>query len=56
MDKKAKKRLEVLKQKRAMLEKQLAGARKQTDDPAEVTRFENELEAVKQEMDKLQGK
>lgn len=54
MDKKAKKRLEVLKQKRAALEKQLAGAKKQTDDPQEIVRFEKELAAIKLEMEQLQ--
>ena len=43
MDKKDKKRMEVLQQKIAKLQQLLAGAKKQPDDPAEVPRLEKEL-------------
>ena len=50
MDKKDKKRLEVLQQKIAKLQQLLAGAKKQPDDPAEVPRLENELAAAHTEL------
>ncbi|MEQ1904577.1 MAG: hypothetical protein ABL888_10355 [Pirellulaceae bacterium] len=56
MDKKDKKRIEVLKQKMATLQKQIAGSKKQMDDPEELRRYETELEAVKKELATLQVK
>jgi len=50
MDKKEKKRLEVLQQKIAKLQQLLAGAKKQPDDPAEVPRLEKELAAAHAEL------
>jgi len=50
MDKKDKKRLEVLQQKIAKLQQLLAGAKKQPDDPAEVPRLERELAAAHAEL------
>lgn len=50
MDKKHKKRMEVLHQKIAKLQQQLAGAKKQPDDPAEVPRLERELAAAHAEL------
>lgn len=50
MDKKEKKRLEVLQQKIAKLQQLLAGAKKQPDDPADVPRLEKELAAAHAEL------
>jgi hypothetical protein len=53
MDKKQKKRMEVLQQKIAKLQQLLAGAKKQPDDPAEVPRLEQELAAAHEELARL---
>ncbi|MFM8379258.1 MAG: hypothetical protein ACKOB1_08030 [Planctomycetia bacterium] len=53
MDKKDKKRIEVLQQKIAKLQQQLAGAKKQPDDPADIPRLEKELAAAHAELSKL---
>jgi len=50
MDKKDKKRLEVLQQKIAKLQGLLAAAKKQPDDPAEAPRLERELAAAHAEL------
>lgn len=54
VDKKAKKRIEVLRKKQEMLVKQIAGAKKQLDDPEELRKFEAELAAVLKEISDLQ--
>lgn len=54
VDKKAKKRIEVLRKKQEMLVKQIAGAKKQLDDPEELRKFEAELAAVLKEINELQ--
>jgi DNA-binding FrmR family transcriptional regulator len=53
MDKKAKKRIDVLRQRAQKLQQQVAGARKQLDDPAELKRLETELATVHAELEKL---
>lgn len=53
MDKKDKKRIEVLQQKIAKLQQQLAGAKKQPDDPADIPRLETELAAARAELSAL---
>ena len=53
MDKKEKKRMEVLQQKIGKLQQLLAGAKKQPDDPAEVPRLEKELAAAHAELASL---
>jgi cob(I)alamin adenosyltransferase len=53
MDKKEKKRMEVLQQKIAKLQQQLAGAKKQPDDPADIPRLEKELTAAHAELSAL---
>jgi hypothetical protein len=53
MDKKAKKRIDVLQPKLQQLRQQVAGAKKQLDDPEEVTRLEKEIAAVEAELKKL---
>lgn len=55
MDRKAKKRIEVLKKKRANLRTQLATVRRFTDDPAEIPKLEAELAAVMAEIEKLEA-
>ena len=55
MDKKEKKRMEVLHQKIAKLQQQLAGAKQQPDDPAEVPRLEKELAAAHAELSQLKS-
>ena len=53
MDKKAKKKQDVLRQRLQKLQQQLAGARKQMDDPEEVRRLESDIATAKAELDKL---
>ncbi len=53
MDRKAKKRVAVLKGKRENLRKQLAVVRKFTDDPAEIPKLEQELAKVIEELERL---
>jgi len=50
LDKKDKKRLDVLQQKIAKLQGLLAAAKKQPDDPAEVPKLERELAAAHAEL------
>ncbi|MEL6897305.1 MAG: hypothetical protein AAFP90_14480 [Planctomycetota bacterium] len=56
MDKKAKKRLEVIRKKLETLQLRLNGAKQQNDDPAEVTELEEEMAALRAEATKLRGK
>jgi hypothetical protein len=53
VDKKDKKRLEVLQQKISKLQQLLAAAKKQPDDPADVPRLEKELAAAHAELTAL---
>ena len=53
MDKKSQKRIDVLRPRLQKLQQQLAGAKKQMDDAAEVTRLEKEIAAVEAELTKL---
>ena len=53
MDKKAKKKHDVLRQRLQRLQQQLSGARKQLDDPQEVRRLEQEVAATQTELEKL---
>jgi len=55
MDKKDKKRIEVLQLRIAKLQQQLAGAKKQPDDPAEVPRIERDLAAAHAELAALKA-
>ena len=54
MDKKAKKRIEVLRKRIADLQPRLAGAKKQMDEPDEVRKLETELAAAQAEIARLQ--
>jgi hypothetical protein len=53
MDKKAKKRTDLLRKKIQDLQQRLAGARKQMDDPDEVAQLEREIAAAQQEIEKF---
>ena len=55
MDKKAKKRVEVLRKKIPQLQQLLAAAKQQPDDPAEPARIQAELDAAKAEISKLKS-
>ena len=56
MDKKDKKHLEVLRQRKEKVLLQLSGARKQADDPAEIKQLEQEIEAIQAEVEKIKAK
>ena len=53
MDKKLKKKQDVLRQRLQKLQQQLAGARKQMDDPDEVRRLETEIATAQAELERL---
>ncbi len=53
MDKKAKKKLDALRQRMQKLQQQLSGARKQLDDPEEVRRLEQDIKATESELEKF---
>jgi hypothetical protein len=55
MDGKAKKRLEVIRQKMLVLKQRLAGAKKQDDEPGEVKKLEQEIAQLEAEATKLRG-
>ena len=55
MDKRSKKRIVVLKQKRANLRTQLNTVRKFTDDPEEIPQLEKQLADVMAEIEKLES-
>jgi hypothetical protein len=55
MDGKAKKRLEVIKQKLQMLRQKLAGAKRQDDEPGEVNKLEREIAGLEAEAAKLRA-
>jgi predicted nucleic acid-binding Zn-ribbon protein len=53
MNKKVQKQIEVAKKKIVNLQQQLAGAKAQPDDPADVPRLEKEIAALQAEITKL---
>jgi hypothetical protein len=53
MDKKAKKRIELLQQKLQKLRLQLSGAKNQPDEPGEAVRLEREIAEVEAELKQL---
>jgi hypothetical protein len=55
MDKRDKKRIDVLNQRLNKLRQQLAGARKQMDDPDEVRRLEQQVTDAESELQKLKS-
>ncbi|MCH8922403.1 MAG: hypothetical protein IIA67_04565 [Planctomycetes bacterium] len=52
MDKKAKKRTALLRQRLQKLKQQLTGAKQQMDDPEEVTRLEQDIAVAEAEIEK----
>ena len=55
MDKKVKKKILALNQRIQKFRQQLAGSRKQMDDPAELKTLEQQLAAAEAELAKLKG-
>ena len=55
MDKKAKRKLEVLRQRLQKLRQQLAGAKKQEDEPDELNRLEAEFASVEAQIEKIKA-
>ena len=55
MDKKSKKRLEVLNQRLQKLRLQLAGAKKQADEPGEIEKLQQEIDDLAEEVVKLRA-
>jgi len=53
MDKKAKKKIEVLRQKIQKTRQQLSGARQQDDEPGEVQRLEQEIADYESQVEKF---
>jgi len=53
MDKKVKKRLDVLRQRLQKVQQQLSGARQQCDEPDDVRRLEQEKTQIEAEIEKL---
>lgn len=56
MDKKAKKRLEILRQKVQKTEKLLTAAREQPDEPGEAERIADQLAQYKAEIEEIKAK
>ena len=55
LNKKQKKQIEVARKRISKLRMQLAGAKAQMDDPADVTRIEQEIESVERQIEKLKA-
>ena len=55
LDKRQKKQIDVAKKKLATLRQQLAGAKKQMDDPDEVRRLEREIKTQEETIQKIQA-
>ena len=55
MDKKAKKKIDLLNQRLQKLRQQLSGAKKQDDEPGEVQRLEEEIQSTQAEVEKLKA-
>lgn len=53
MDKKAKKKLDVIRERLQKLRMQLSGAKKQADDPDEAKRLAEEIATLEREAEKL---
>lgn len=53
MDKKTKKKIDVLRQRLTKLRPLLAGAKKQPDDPDEIVRLEEQIASIEAEIEKL---
>jgi hypothetical protein len=55
MDKKAKKKLDVIHQKLGVLRQALSGAKRQDDEPGEVQRLEREIASLEAQAEKLKA-
>ena len=55
MDKKAKKRMDVINKKLQSLRPRLAGARQQADDPSEIKELEDEINKLEAEAAELKA-
>ena len=55
MDKKATKRIELLRKKINDLQQRLAGAKQQMDDPDEVRQLETDIASARAEIEKLKS-
>ena len=55
MDKKAKKKLDVIHRRLQHLRQQLAGARQQDDEPGEVQKLEREIAELEAQAEKLKA-
>ena len=55
MDKKAKKKMQTLNERIQKLRQQLAGVRKQADDPGELQAFERQIADAEAELAKLKA-
>ncbi|MDG2185051.1 MAG: hypothetical protein P8K79_05190 [Mariniblastus sp.] len=55
MDKKAKKKAEILRKRLEKTQIQLKGAREQMDDPGEVVALENEIEKLHSDINELKN-
>jgi hypothetical protein len=55
MDKKAQKKLDTVNQRLQKLRQQLAGARKQSDDPSELRALERQVAEAEAELTKLRA-
>lgn len=54
-DRRDKRRLESLRAQLRDLQRRLAGARKQPDDPREIQQLEQEVKAIQSEIDRITG-
>lgn len=55
MNRKVKKKLETARQRLQLLRQQLAGAKRQDDEPGEVERLEREIASIEAEVEKLKA-
>ncbi len=55
MDRKAKKRIQVINKRLVTLRQQLKGAKAQTDEDTEIVRLEREIAAAEEELGRLKG-
>jgi len=56
MDKKQKKRLDVINKKLQTLRPRLSGAKQQADEPGEIKQLEDEIAALEAEAEKIKGR
>ena len=56
MDKKSKKKLDIIHQRLSKMRQQLAGAKKQDDEPGEVERLEADIAKLEAEAEELKNR